>query len=58
MELIEPIKEKSLSVGYCNKLGQEFFDLLHRYKRYIHSYFFSITETQKERIDINGTRCY
>ena len=37
------INDHSLSVGY-NNTGQEFFDLLKCYERYIHSYFFSLTE--------------
>ena len=38
------IKEHSLSVGY-NNTGQEFFDLINKYKNYIHSYFLSFTES-------------
>ena len=37
------IKEHSLSVGY-NNTGQEFFDMLYMYEKYIHSYFFSLTD--------------
>ena len=38
------IKPHSLSVGY-NVDGQEFFDTLLMYENYIHSYFFSLTDT-------------
>lgn len=38
------IKDKCLSVGYYNDIGQPFFDLLNRHRRYIHSYFFSVEE--------------
>ena len=38
------INDHSLSVGY-NNTGQEFFDLLKCYERYIHSYYFSLTES-------------
>ena len=37
------IKDHSLSVGY-NNTGQEFFDILHKYEKYIHSYFFSLLD--------------
>lgn len=37
------IKDHSLSVGYNNS-GQEFFDIINNYKKYIHSYFLSLTE--------------
>lgn len=46
------IKEHSLSVGY-NNTGQEFFDNLLIYKKYIHSYFFSLTETQRQALPLN-----
>jgi hypothetical protein len=38
------IKLHTLSVGYNIDLGQQFFDLLHEYDEYIHSYFFSVHE--------------
>ena len=38
------IKPGCLSVGYNNSMGQPFFNILERYRRYIHSYFFSVTE--------------
>ena len=38
------IKDHSLSVGY-NNTGQEFFDILYKYEKYIHSYFFSFSES-------------
>lgn len=40
------IKDHSLSLGY-NNTGQEFFDILHKHERYIHSYYFSLVETMK-----------
>lgn len=40
------IKPHSLSVGY-NLTGQPFFDLLKKYEEYIHSYFFSFTDTMR-----------
>lgn len=39
------IKNNCLSVGYNNSIGQPFFDLLQKYRMYIHSYFFSVSET-------------
>lgn len=39
------IKEKSLSVGYNNINGQEFFNILNERKPWINSYFFSVGET-------------
>lgn len=35
------IKPNCLSIGYNNDIGQPFFDLLQKYRQYIHSYFFS-----------------
>lgn len=40
----EFIKEKSLSVGYKNSNGQEFFNILNERRKWIESYFFSVGE--------------
>ena len=48
------VGNNELSVGYNNEFGQSFFDLLHDYTDYIHSYFFSVGETFfNQRMNIN-----
>lgn len=39
------VKNESISVGFNYDNGQYFFDLLNQHREYIHSYFFSLTET-------------
>lgn len=38
------IKPNCLSVGFNSQMGQPFFNMLQKYRQYIHSYFFSVTE--------------